>query len=237
MNSSQLNAESIVSHLKSLADPVRAAGASRFFKSGEGEYGEGVLFIGLSNPVVREEVKRFNPLSLGTCESLLHNEIHEIRFFALSMLVELFKPKRSELKEAVVSLYLKNTRHINNWDLVDCSAYKILGEYLLDKDRDILFKLAKSDCLWERRISIVSNYAFIKRGDFQTTLDLAEILKNDKEDLMHKALGWMLKEVGKRNQKLLVAFVEENASELPRTLLRTAIEKLPQSMRKSFLRA
>lgn len=222
-----VEAENIVKHLVSLSDPQRAAGASRFFKSGKGEYGEGDIFIGLSNPLIRDLVKQYKPLPIETCEELLGNKIHEIRFFALSMLVALYQPKKSRLKQAVVDLYLNNTMHINNWDLVDCSAYKILGDFLIDKDRSVLFKLAQSDCLWERRIAIVSNYAFIKLGDFNTTFELADILKTDKEDLIHKAVGWMLKEVGKRNSSLLLEFVQENRAILPRTLLRTAIEKLP----------
>ena len=235
MTKAQPDQHKIVAYLKSIADPKRAEGAKRFFKSGEGEYGEGDQFLGIANPAVHQAVKRFKPLDLEVCEALLESEFHEVRFFALAMMVELYRPKRSALKEQVVASYLANTQFINNWDLVDCSAYKILGNYLIERDRSQLFDLARSESLWERRIAIVSNYAFIKQNDFETTLSLAEILKHDSEDLIHKAVGWMLKEVGKRDAQVLRRFIQTHHQDLPRTLLRTAIEKLPANERAAFL--
>ncbi|MCW8998376.1 MAG: DNA alkylation repair protein, partial [Kangiellaceae bacterium] len=200
-----------------------------------GEYGEGDVFIAVSNPDIHQAVKRFKPIELEACAILLQNQFHEVRFFALCMMIELYKPKKSHLKADVVGLYLNSTRFINNWDLVDCAAYKILGDYLLDKDRAVLFELAKSASLWERRIAIVCNFAFIKQNDFDTTFELADILLNDQEDLMHKAVGWMLKEVGKKAPSLLIKFLMSRYQQMPRMMLRTAIEKLPKNTRSEFL--
>ena len=228
-------ADQIVQHLQAIADPERAEGAQRFFKSGKGEYGEGDIFIGVSNPDIHKAVKKFKPTELDVCRILLQNDIHEVRFFALCMMIELYKPKRSTIKSDVVELYLSHTQFINNWDLVDCAAYKILGDYLSTKDRTILFQLANSKSLWERRIAIVSNYSFIKQNDYETTLALSLILLNDQEDLIHKAVGWMLKEIGKRDAACLIEFIREHHLQMPRTMLRTAIEKLPKNTRSEFV--
>ncbi|WP_210330502.1 DNA alkylation repair protein [Aliikangiella sp. G2MR2-5] len=222
-----LKSREIESTIIAMASPERAASMQRFFKTGDGEYAAGDQFLGLSNPQIRNLVKELKPISVQDCQLLLKSKWHEIRFFALVMMVALFKPKKSELKDTIVELYLANTCYVNNWDLVDCSSYHILGEYLQNKDYTPILRLAASSNMWERRIAIVSTYAFIRRGIFKPTLQVADILLLDKEDLIQKATGWMLKEVGKRDQSLLCHYLQAKEIELPRVLLRTAIEKLP----------
>lgn len=225
----------IIKALKLLANPEQAKTALWFFKAGPGEYGEGDRFLGIRVPVIRQQVKSFKPVPLSVCENLLQSAFHEVRMFALLSMVELFQSKKPNLKSEVFEVYMANRAYINNWDLVDCSCYKIVGPYLRGQSNELLYQLAKSDQLWDRRIAMVATYHFIKNGEFQTTLELATILVDDHHDLMHKAVGWMLKEVGKKDQTILLDFLKTHYRSVPRTMLRTAIEKLPQNTRQELL--
>ncbi|WP_255233306.1 DNA alkylation repair protein [Aliifodinibius salipaludis] len=186
-------------------------------------------------PKVRKVAEKFNPFSLEETKLLLHSDYHEERLCALIILVHKSqKAEKNELKK-IFDLYLKNTNYINNWDLVDTSAEHIVGAYLSDKDRSILYELAKSDNLWERRIAILSTFHFIKNDDFEDTLAIAELLLEDEHDLIHKATGWMLHETGKQDEQVLKNFLDKHIGIMPRTMLRYAIEKLPESDRQMYL--
>ncbi len=215
--------------LDKFADKDRAIHSLRFFKTGSGEYGEGDKFLGLTVPQVRSIVKIYSDLPLPDVQNLLMSPYHEHRLTAVLILT------KKKLDKAVYDLYLKNTKYINNWDLVDLSAPNIVGKYLIDKDRLVLYKLAKSKLLWNRRIAVLATFAFIKNKDFSNSLKIAKILLGDKEDLMHKAVGWMLREIGKRDVKVLEKFLDENIHQMPRTMLRYAIEKFPEKQRRSYL--
>ena len=186
--------------LKKLGDSKQAKLLSGFFKTGKREYGEGDIFLGIKVPVQRKVAKKYTDLSLKDTQDLLNSKIHEHRLVALLILIE--KYKKSEKKKEIIDIYLKNTKNINNWDLVDLSAPQILGDYLLDNNRNILYTLAKSKNLWEKRISIVSTWTFIRENQLDDTLKISEILLTDNHDLIHKAVGWMLREVGKKNQAI-----------------------------------
>lgn len=229
------NAKSIKQQLLALSEPERAKSQLRFFKDNPANKGLADQFIGLSMPVIREQVKQYKPLALDVCIQLLKSPLHEVRIFALLSMVALFKARKPDNKEAVFKAYLQHTPYINNWDLVDCSCYHIVGPYLMGKDTTRLEKLAKSANIWERRIAMVSTYHNIKLKDFQPTLILADLLIGDKEDLIHKAVGWMLKEVGKRDNALLVEFLQSRYQNMPRTMLRTAIEKMDKQTRQAYL--
>jgi 3-methyladenine DNA glycosylase AlkD len=220
--------------LEEVADSERAKTLQRFFKTGKGKYGEGDIFIGIKLPDQKNIVKKYKDLSLDEIQELLNSEIHEHRSIALSILND--KYKESDNKKELVDFYLANTKKINNWDLVDGSAPKIIGDFLLDKKRNILYKLAQSENLWEKRIAIVSTFTFIRNKEFEDTLAISKILLNDKHDLIHKAVGWMLREVGKRNVDVLKKFLKDNYKNLPRTTLRYAIEKFEEEERKRWLK-
>ncbi|MEK7653580.1 MAG: DNA alkylation repair protein [Patescibacteria group bacterium] len=224
--------KNIIKELKKSADPKKAAVLKRFFKTGKGEYGEGDKFLGVIVPEQRKIAKKYSESSINDLQKLLDSEIHEYRLTALLILVDIYpqSPKK------IVNFYLKNTKNINNWDLVDLSAPNIVGDYFLDKDRKMLRQLAKSKNLWERRIAMVATYAFIKRSQFADTIKIAGMLLGDSHDLIHKAVGWMLREVGKRDKKILLNFLDKNAARMPRTMLRYAIEKLPEKKRKKYLK-
>lgn len=226
--------------LHELADPEKAKILSRFFKTGKGEYGEGDIFLGLTVPEQRALSKSYLDLSLSDLGKLLKSPIHEARLTALLILVAQFeinakKGKSKIAAKKIADFYIKNISRINNWDLVDLSAPNILGHYLLDKSRIKLYNLAKSKNLWARRISIISTFYFIRQNQFSDTLKISEILLTDKHDLIHKAVGWMLREVGKRDRKLLEKFLAKNTTKMPRTMLRYAIEKFSPSVRKKYL--
>lgn len=210
----------------------------RFFKTGPGEYGEGDKFIGVRVPFQRKVAKKYYKyISLEELEILLKDPIHEYRLTALIILVNKFnKAKTEELRKSIVEFYLKNIDYVNNWDLVDSSADKILGEYLLDKEKDILYEFAETDHLWKQRISIMSTFRFIRNEKYEDTLKIAEILLNHEHDLIHKAVGWMLREVGKRDFELEFNFLQKHYKTMPRTMLRYAIEKFDQDLRKKFLK-
>lgn len=224
----------IISHLHSLADPVRAKHSLRFFKTGKGEYGEGDQFLGLTNPQIRDTVRRYwRDTTLADVVELLHSPLHEVRLTGLLILVEKYQHGLDQDK--IYSLYLENTTYINNWDLVDLTAHKIVGHYLLDRPRDILYQLARSNSLWERRISIISTFAFIKQHDYTDAIKLATLLLHDPQDLIHKAVGWVLREVGKKDLPTLIKFLNAHASTMPRTMLRYSIEKLDPKTRQHYL--
>ncbi len=233
----------IIKSLKKVSTKERAQTNAWFFKTGKGQYGEGDTFIGVSVPDIRLVAKKYANADLETIQDLLCSPLHEVRLCALVMLVNQFQKitkVKSQQSEAalgrMVKFYLAHTKHINNWDLVDTSAYKIIGAYLIDKkDRKILYKLAQSKNLWERRIAIVSTFAFIRENDLDDTYRLAEMLMNDTHDLTHKAVGWMLREAGKRDQGRLEVFLTEYIRVIPRTTLRYAIEKFTKRERARFL--
>jgi 3-methyladenine DNA glycosylase AlkD len=214
----------------------RALGTARFFKTGIGQYGEGDIFIGLTVPISRVIAKQFKHLPIKNIGSLLRSKIHEERLIALLILVEQFRNASISEKKLIFNFYLSHTKYINNWDLVDLSADKIVGEYLVNKPPTLLIKLAHSKNIWERRISIIATFAFIKRGDYKITFRIVELLLTDNHDLIHKASGWMLREVGKRiSFTILRTFLDQHAARMPRTMLRYSIEHFPEAERKKYL--
>jgi 3-methyladenine DNA glycosylase AlkD len=225
----------IQADLKGAANEKDATFLQRFFKTGPGEYGEGDIFRGIRVPVLRKLVRVHESASLTTLSTLLKSKHHEDRMLALLILVRQFERGDALARQQIFNLYLKNTRYINNWDLVDLSASNIVGAHL-DGDRSILLKLVKSSSLWERRIAVLATFYFIKQGDFEETLRLAEMLLNDREDLMHKAVGWMLREVGNRDGAAERRFLDKHYKRMPRTMLRYAIEKFPEPERLSYLK-
>lgn len=222
--------------LKSLANPQKAALFMRFFKTGKGEYGYGDKFFGLTVPQQRELSVKYKDIETDDIFSLLKDPVHECRLTALLILVDKYRSSGKRDREKIAKLYLKNARFVNNWDLVDTSAHVILGDYFLDKPRNILFKLAASENLWERRIAVLTTYNFIRNNDFDDAIKLYTMLLNDKHDLMHKAVGWMLREAGKRNINVLISFLDKHCTIMPRTMLRYSIEKLPEKIRKEYLK-
>lgn len=221
--------------LAKASDPKRARSLSLFFKTGKGQYGEGDEFCGITVPVLRKIASRFTHLRLADVAKLLRSRVHEHRFAALEILVFQYEAGDESIRQRVFDFYLKHTRYINNWDLVDTSAPYIVGEHLLSRSRKALYRLAKSSDLWERRIAIVATSAFIKKGHLKDTFRISALLLNDKHDLIHKAVGWMLREAGKRSEPELLDFLRQNCSAMPRTALRYAIERLPARDRKLAL--
>ncbi|MBM9577069.1 DNA alkylation repair protein [Leptospira sp. 201903070] len=228
-------AENVRKTLQELGDPIKARFLSRFFKTAPGEYAEGDIFLGVTVPNQRKIAKQHKTLPLKEIEILLQSEIHEERLTSLFILCEQFEKGDEKNRKTLHQFYLKHLKKVNNWDLVDLSARVLIGEFLLDKDRKILYQLAKSKNLWEKRISVLSTYAFIRKGDFKDIINLSELLLNDKEDLIHKAVGWMLREVGNRDKKNEIAFLDRFADKMPRTMLRYSIEKFPDSLKKKYM--
>mgnify|MGYP000197511225 CR=1 FL=1 len=224
--------EKLKQDVQELANPERAEHSKRYFKTGPGQYGEGDVFLGLTMPQQREIAKKYKDLQLEQVQELLESGIHTYRMIALVILTLQYKNNNEE----IFNFYLKNTKYINNWDLVDVTTHKIVGEYLLDKPRDILYKLAKSPDLWEKRISIISTFAFIRRGQLDDAINIAEILLHDKHDLIHKAVGWMLREIGNRDLGVEEKFLKKYYNQMPRTMLRYAIEKFEESKRLDYLK-
>src|ERR671923_13716 len=234
-----MKAADVRKELKSMADPDKAAILRQFFKTGPGYYGEGDIFIGVMVPQSRQIAKKFSQLPLGEVRILLYSRIHEERLVALLILAWRYSSSSSSSmeKEEIVKFYLDNIKQVNNWDLVDLSAPNILGAHLVDRDRRrLLYRFAGSDNVWERRIAIVATHYFIRNGDFSDTLKIAAMLLQDRHDLIHKAAGWMLREVGKRDAAAEEAFLEEHYSAMPRTMLRYAIERLPESKRRRYMK-
>ncbi len=225
----------VMAHMQELSNPKIAEHSLRFFKTGPGEYGEGDVFLGIRVPVTRKVARKFRELSLDQILKLLKSKFHEERLLALFMLVALFKKGDDIEKKNIYNAYLGHTDSINNWDLVDGSAHQIVGGYLFERDRRPLYKLVKSKSLWERRISIIATYTFIKKNDFEDILKLSEILLADEEDLIHKAVGWMLREVGKLDLEMEEKFLRKHYKKMPRTMLRYAIEKFVEKKRQGYL--
>ena len=226
------NLSSLHLELREASNPEKAKILQRFFKTGPGQYGEGDIFLGLVAQQSHALAKKYKDLKLKDLQTLLNSKIHEHRSIALEILVKTYKKNPEE----IYKFYLSNTKYINNWDLVDLSAHKIVGIYLENKPRDILYKLARSQNLWEKRIAIISTFHFIRQNDFQDALNISEILLQDKHDLIHKAVGWMLREVGKRNQPTLEKFLKKHYKKMPRTMLRYSIERFEEPLRQSYLK-
>ena len=222
--------------LKELSDPKQAKILQRFFKTGEGEYGEGDIFLGVKVPIQRKVVTNFRDLSQKDIEKLLNSKIHEYRMTALLILIDQYEKANENEKKIIFNFYLKNSKSINNWDLVDVSAPKIVGNYLMKKPRTVLYKFARSKNLWQRRIAIISTFVFIRNNDFDDTLKISKMFLADEHDLINKAVGWMLREVGKRDQKIEEEFLKKHCSKMPRVMLRYAIEKFDEKKRKSYLK-
>jgi len=225
----------IRAELQGLANPKRAAVSLSFFKTGPGQYGEGDKFLGLSVPQMRQLARKYRALDDDAALELLASPWHEERLVALLLLVDGYKRGDEKRRHRIHRAYLANTRWINNWDLVDSSAEYVIGQHLDAEEIALLQKLAPSKDLWERRIAIVATFHFIKRNEFRPTLKIATMLLDDSHDLIHKAVGWMLREVGKRDRKVLDAFLERSYKTMPRTMLRYAIERHPESIRKRYL--
>lgn len=226
----------IKKEFKKFSNQERAELLQRYFKTGKGEYGEGDIFLGLRVSDTRKIAKKYNTISIGEAAEFLPSQYHEERLFALLVLINIFQRGNEEDRKKIFDLYLQNTNYINNWDLVDVSAGKIVGACLFNHDRAPISKLAKSRNLWERRISIMATSYFIKHNSFDDTFNITEILLHDKDDLIHKAVGWMLREIGKRELEIEEEFLKKYYKEMPRTMLRYAIEKFPEEKRKSYLK-
>ena len=232
----------LTKELHDFGDPLRAEFLLGFFKTGKGQYGEGDEFLGMTVPDQRKVARKYADLPLSDVQTLLNNRIHEFRLTALFILV--FKYKKASdasassalVRKEIADFYLKNTKRVNSWDLVDSSAGYILGEYLATRDKSILYKLAKSENIWERRIAIIATQGFIRRDKFDDTLKISETLLNDKHDLIHKAVGWMLREVGNRDLQAELKFLDKHHQKMPRTMLRYAIEKFPKPQREFYMK-
>lgn len=231
-----MNHKKVEKELLKLKNPEKARNLARFFKTGKGEYGEGDIFWGLKVPDQRKTAKKYSHLTLKEIQKLLLSKIHEHRLTALFILVIKYQKADKAGKKEIASFYLKNTKKINNWDLVDLSAPKILGDYLLEKNKSILYKSAKSKNLWERRIAVMATFTFIRNNRFKKALEIAETLLQDEHDLIHKAVGWMLREIGKRDQKVEEKFLKKHFKKMPRTMLRYAIERFDEKKRKFYLK-
>ncbi|NTW27508.1 MAG: DNA alkylation repair protein [Candidatus Moranbacteria bacterium] len=223
--------------MRKLKNPAKAKVLAGFFKTGKGQYGEGDEFLGITVPQTRAAIKKFQQLSLKEIEKLLQSEFHEERLAAILILVFQYAKGDEKNRQSIFEFYLRSNDKINSWDLVDLSAPQIVGEFLTDKSKEILFKLAESKSLWERRIAMVATFTDIKNGKSQTTFAIAEKLLKDKEDLLHKATGWMLREVGKRcSQEEEEIFLKKHAATMPRTMLRYALEHFPEEKRQLYLK-
>jgi len=235
-NRSIMAASGVKKELLKSRDKEQAKHLSHFFKTGKGQYGEGDVFLGIKVPVQREIVKKFKDAELKEIQELLNDEFHECRLTGLLILVQ--KYKKAENKREIFDFYLKNAKRINNWDLVDLTAPNIVGDFLLDKkkERKVLYSLVKSKNLWERRISVLSTFTFLRNKDYKDILKIAEMLLKDEHDLIHKAVGWMLRELGKRNKEVEVAFLNKHYRKMPRTMLRYSIEKFSPREREFFMK-
>ena len=231
------NPKQIINKLKELGDAEKASHSQGFFKTGKAEYGEGDRFLGIRVPVIRKCAKEHFEISLDDTLNVLASPFHEARLLALMILVKKYSiEKTAGGKNLIYRSYLKNTKYINNWDLVDLSAEHIVGAHLFSRDRKQLYRLARSKDLWERRISVISTFHFIRKGDFADTIKIAGLLLDDRHDLIHKAVGWMLREVGKRHLKTEEDFLKIHYRAMPRTMLRYAIERFPETKRKRYLK-
>jgi len=224
--------------LQRLANSKKGKDLSRFFKTGKGQYGEGDIFLGIAVPDQRKTAKKYSEIQLNKIQEFLSSKIHEHRLTSLFILISKFENGNNNLKKEIFDFYLKNTKKINNWDLVDLSAPKILGAYMLDhpKEKKILYKLAKSKNLWEKRIAMLSTYPLIKNNEFDDALKISKILLKDEYDLIHKAVGWMLREIGKKDQKTEEKFLKKHYKKMPRTMLRYAIGKFQKNKKEFYMK-
>ena len=227
--------KNIKKDLQKLANPEKARFLSRYFKTGKGEYGHGDAFLGITVPEQRKIAKKFRNTGFDDLEKLLQSNIHEYRFTALEILNFKYEKADNIRKKEIVDFCLKNIKWINNWDLVDTFAPHVFGDFLKDKNKRILYRMARSKNLWERRIAIISTFAFIKNNSFEDSLRISEILLKDKHDLIHKAVGWMLREVGKKDRKIEEEFLKKYYKKMPRTMLRYAIEKFDENKKKFYM--
>jgi len=230
-----MTAEDTRKRLRELEDPEKAKILRRFFKTGPGQYGEGDLFLGIPVPQIRNVCKECGAMAMGEVEALLKSSVHEERLLALLILIRKYNEEDDSGRKSIYTLYLKSTRWINNWDLVDLSAPNIVGDFLMRRSRKPLYRLAHSPALWERRVAILATLRFIKERQFDDTLRISEILLRDKENLIQKAVGWMLREVGKRDPEAEEGFLKAHCRQMPRTMLRYAIERLPAAKRQLFM--
>ncbi|OGK23637.1 DNA alkylation repair protein [Candidatus Roizmanbacteria bacterium RIFCSPLOWO2_01_FULL_37_13] len=228
--------EQLQKDLRKLANPQKAKILQRFFKTGKGEYGEGDVFLGITVPEQRKIAIRFKTLDLRDIQKLLNSKIHEERLIALLILFEKYRKANDLDKKKVFDFYLKNSKRINNWDLVDLSAHLILGDYLLYRDKSVVYRLAESKNLWERRIAVLTTFRFIKYNQFEDSLKIGQMLLKDKHDLIQKAVGWMLREIGKRDQEVEEEFLKKYYKIMPRTMLRYAIERFDGKKKKFYLK-
>ncbi len=231
------NYNKIIAGLKKISNKERAEIQQRFFKTGPGEYGEGDVFIGVKMPQQRLITKKFINTPVSDLERLLDSKVHEHRMIALLIGVLQFEKGNEKQQKQIYTFFIKNSKKINNWDLVDVTVPRVIGKYLLNNksEKEILYKFSKSKNLWQKRIAIISTFAFIRNLDFQDTLKISKILLNDKHDLIHKAVGWMLREIGNRNRDVEEKFLKIHYKTMPRTTLRYAIEKFPEKLRKNYL--
>ena len=231
-----MNVKDIRAKLRKIGDKERAKVSQSFFKTGPGEYGEGDVFLGIRVPELRKLAREYEDITVKQVKALLKSSIHEERLLALLILIRKYVKGDESARKPIYELYLKNTQFINNWDLVDVTAEHIVGAFLRDKDRSPLYRLSRSKNLWERRISIMASFHFIKHNEFSDTLKISKILLADREDLIHKAVGWMLREVGKRHKPTEERFLKDHYRKMPRTMLRYAIERFPESERQRYLK-
>jgi len=233
-----MSLDSLRKNLKSHASQKKAKVLQHFFKTALGEYGEGDIFLGVIVPQSRVIAKKYKNLALSDIKKLLHSKIHEERLIALLILVHNFQKSSKQGKKKIYEFYLKNTKYINNWDLVDLSAAKIVGAYLFENKKgvSVLKKLAKSKNIWERRIAVLSTFYFINNGEYSESLEISKILLKDEHDLIHKAVGWMLREIGKKSLKTEEEFLKKNYRLIPRTMLRYAIERFPEKKKQAYLK-
>jgi 3-methyladenine DNA glycosylase AlkD len=225
----------LAAELRRFADDRKAADLQWFFKTGPGEYGEGDVFLGVRVPAIRAVARRHQDLPLDCSVHLLQSPVHEERLLALCILVRQYGFGNEALRRRIYRIYLENTRHVNNWDLVDSSAPQIVGFHLYKRSRAPLFRLAKSSSMWERRIAVMSTFYFVRQMDFADTIALADLLLKDREDLIHKAAGWMIREIGNRDMAVAEAFLQDRHRIMPRIMLRYAIEKFPQDKRRRLM--
>jgi 3-methyladenine DNA glycosylase AlkD len=230
-----MSLKKIKEELQQFGNPLQAKVLQGFFKTGKGEYGEGDVFHGIKIPVLRKLAKKYQDMTCAEVEKLLTSKFHEGRMLALLLMMENYSKADDAGKKQIYTMYLRNTRFINNWDLVDVTAPHIVGRYLMDKSREPLYRLARSKMLWERRIAIIATFNYIRQNKFDDTLEIAGMLINDPNDLMHKAVGWMLREVGKRDLQLEEQFLKTHYRQMPRTMLRYAIERFPEAKRRAYL--
>ena len=235
MSTKQIIHKDIIQAFRKEGRPEIAEHSSRFFKTAIGEYGEGDRFLGIRVPVVRTYAKKYKGASPAVVRKLLTSEFHEERLLSVILLVEKFKSGSAEDRKSIYEMYIGHTAYINNWDIIDTSAPHIVGAYLKDRSKHKLYEFARSDSLWERRIAIMATFHYIRQTEFEAALEISELLVHDKEDLIHKAVGWMLREIGKRDRVAEERFLKKHIKRMPRTMLRYAIEKFPEKKRKAYL--